>query len=108
LEELFFVLFFDEPFFEDDFDPPFLEEPFLEEPFLAARVFAAFFAEADRSADEREAEALPPFFPPFFEGPLFVFFPRPEPPGFLPPLDDAFTVAHARFSASPSETPRFS
>jgi hypothetical protein len=50
---------------------------------------------------------LPPFFPPLRDEALLVFFPRPE-PLFLPPLSDLFTVAHARFSASFFETPRFS
>ncbi|MBA2242170.1 MAG: hypothetical protein H0W04_04690 [Chthoniobacterales bacterium] len=39
---------------------------------------------------------------------LVLFFPRPEPPGFLPPLSCAFTVLQARSSASFFETPRFS
>ena len=47
-------------------------------------VAAAFLADADFAAFEREAEASPPFFPPFLEGAVLVFFPLPE-PDFLPP-----------------------
>lgn len=36
-----------------------------------ARVRAAFFADAERSAEVREADACPPLWPPFFDGPLF-------------------------------------
>src|SRR5689334_1328950 len=35
-------------------------------------------------------------------------FPRPDPPDLLPPPVCLFTVAHARRSASPRPTPRFS
>src|SRR5205085_9125996 len=86
--------------------------PFLAPPFLAARVFAAFFAEADLAAAGRAAEALPPrgppILPPFFAGALLTFLPRPEPPGCLPPPVISLTVAHARRSASSSCTPRSS
>jgi hypothetical protein len=71
------------------------------------RVEAAFRADAERDDFEREAEARPPFLPPFREELRFDFFPRPE-PLFLPPPVSLFTVAHARLSASPRETPRFS
>ena len=71
------------------------------------RVEAAFRADAEREDFEREAEARPPFFPPFREELRFDFLPRPE-PLFLPPPVSLFTVAHARLSASRRETPRFS
>jgi hypothetical protein len=71
------------------------------------RVAAAFRADADRAALGREADARPPFFPPFREGARFGFFPRPE-PLFLPPPDSLFSVAHARRSASLRGTPRSS
>jgi hypothetical protein len=71
------------------------------------RVEAAFRADAEREDFEREAEARPPFLPPFREELRFDFFPRPD-PLFLPPPVSLFTVAHARLSASPRETPRFS
>jgi hypothetical protein len=133
-----FVLFEAGPYLLDFFDPPFFEALFLAPPFFAllflealflelvffvldffalffdaalpallARVLAAFFADADLAAADREAEAFPPFFPPFFAGALLVFLPRPDPLFFPPPLI-LFTVAQARRSASPSETPRFS
>ncbi|HEY3897444.1 MAG TPA: hypothetical protein VGM54_02465 [Chthoniobacter sp.] len=53
------------------------------------------------------AVASPPFRPPFFAEALLLFFPRPDPLFFPPPLD-LFTVAHARFSASFFDVPRFS
>src|SRR5215813_13795312 len=71
------------------------------------RVWAAFFAEAERSANERAAEAAPPLWPPFFAGAVLIFLPRPD-PLFLPPPVILFTVAQARRSASSSGTPRFS
>ena len=71
------------------------------------RVEAAFRAAAERDDFEREAEARPPFLPPFREELRFAFLPRPE-PLFLPPPVSLFTVAHARRAASPRETPRFS
>ena len=71
------------------------------------RVAAAFFAERERAAAERDAEARPPFLPPFFDGFLLAFLPRPEPPSLRPPPEMAFSVAQARRSASLSETPRF-
>lgn len=52
-------------------------------------------------------EAFPPLRPPFLAGALFSALPRPMPDFFPPPLD-LLTVAHARRSASPFETPRFS
>jgi len=79
------------------------EEP-LPRRFLVA---AAFRAEAERADFGRDAEARPPFRPPFLDGPLLVFRPRPE-PDFLPPPEIAFSVAHARRSASFFETPRLS
>ena len=63
------------------------EDPFFElffALFLVARVFAAFFADADFAAFDRFAAALPPLRPPFFAGALFTGLPRPE-PLFLPP-----------------------
>ena len=55
---------------------------------------------------EREADALPAFFPPLRDEVLFTFLPRPDPLFFPPPVS-LFTVAQARFSASLLETPRF-
>jgi chromosome partitioning protein len=49
---------------------------------------------------------LPPFLPPLRLDSLLSFFPRPL-PDFFPPPDSLFTVAHARLSASFSDTPRF-
>src|SRR5437667_11957761 len=74
---------------------------------LCARVLAAFFAEALRAAAGRDAEAAPPFRPPFLAGALLTALPLPA-PLFLPPPVISLTVAHARRSASPSDTPRFS
>jgi hypothetical protein len=71
------------------------------------RVEAALRADAEREDFEREAAARPPFLPPLRDELLLVFFPRPE-PLFLPPPVSLFTVAQARRSASPRETPRFS
>jgi hypothetical protein len=59
------------------------------------RVWAAFFAEAERSANERAAEAAPPLWPPFFAGAVLTFLPRPD-PLCLPPPVILFTVAQAR------------
>src|SRR5262249_26963402 len=75
---------------------------------LRLRVRAAFFAEAERSALDREAEAVPPSLPPFFAGALLAVLPRPEPPAFLPPWVMALTVAQARRSASFLDVPRSS
>jgi hypothetical protein len=74
---------------------------------LRARVAAAFFADAERAAAGRAAEAAPPFLPPFLAGALLTGLPRPE-PLCLPPPVLLLTVAQARRSASPSGTPRFS
>ena len=71
------------------------------------RVAAAFFAAADLDDLDRDAEARPPTFPPFREELRLVFLPRPDPLFFPPPVS-LFTVAHARFAASPRETPRSS
>ena len=71
------------------------------------RVDAAFRAELEREDFEREADARPPLRPPFRDELRLVFFPRPEPLFFPPPVS-LFTVAQARRSASPRETPRFS
>jgi hypothetical protein len=71
------------------------------------RVAAPLRAAAEREDFEREAEALPPFFPPRRDEVLVVFLPRPDPLFFPPPVS-LFTVAQARRSASRSETPRFS
>ena len=71
------------------------------------RVAAAFRAEAERDDLVREAAARPPFLPPFRDELRLVFLPRPE-PLFLPPPVSLFTVAQARRSASPVETPRSS
>jgi hypothetical protein len=76
-------------------------------PELRRRVEAALRAEAEREDLEREAEARPPFLPPFLEELRLVFFPRPDPLFFPPPVS-LFTVAQARRSASFRETPRFS
>jgi hypothetical protein len=72
------------------------------------RVAVAFFADALREATGREADAAPPFMPPFFAAGCPVLLPRPDPPGFLPPPSSLLTVAHARASASFFGTPRFS
>jgi hypothetical protein len=40
---------------------------------LRLRVRAAFLAEAERSANERDAAAAPPLRPPFFAGALLIF-----------------------------------
>jgi hypothetical protein len=76
-------------------------------PDLRRRVEAALRAEEEREDLERDAEALPPFFPPFLEELRLVFFPRPEPLFFPPPVS-LFTVAQARRSASFRDAPRFS
>ena len=49
------------------------------------RVWAAFLAEAERSANERAAEAAPPLWPPVFAGAVLLFLPRPEPLCLPPP-----------------------
>src|SRR5262249_33814479 len=69
------------------------------------RVAAAFFAEAERSAAVRDAEAAPPFLPPRLLETCVSALPRPL-PDLLPPPDSLLTVAQARRSASPSGTPR--
>src|SRR5690606_30679190 len=46
---------------------------------LRLRVAAAFFALAERSAADREAEARPPFSPPLWAAGFPVSLPRPEP-----------------------------
>jgi hypothetical protein len=68
-------------------------------------VAAAFRADAERAAFERAAEARPPRRPPFLEELFDVFFPRPEPLFFPPPVS-LLTVAQARRSASSRGTPR--
>jgi hypothetical protein len=69
------------------------------------RVAAAFFADAERSAAERLADAWPPSRPPFRDEAWDSDFPRPDPLFFPPPLS-LLTVAHALRSASSSGTPR--
>jgi hypothetical protein len=59
------------------------------------RVAAAFFAERERAAGGRLAEALPPIRPPFFAETLVSGTPRPE-PLLLPPPVSLLTVAQAR------------
>jgi len=76
-------------------------------PDLRLRLEADFLAEEERDDFEREAEARPPFLPPFRDELRLVFFPRPE-PLFLPPPVSLFTVAQARRPASFRDTPRFS
>jgi hypothetical protein len=78
----------------------------LRPPALRLRVEAAFRAADDRDDFERDAEALPPFLPPFRDELRLVFLPRPDPLFFPPPVS-LFTVAQARRSASRRETPRF-
>ena len=73
----------------------------------ARRVAQPFLAAAERSALGRSADAAPPFRPPLCEAGWPVVLPRPE-PDFLPPPLSLLTVAHARRSASLSDTPRFS
>jgi hypothetical protein len=73
------------------------------------RVEAAFRAAVERDDFERDdfaRDALPPLRPPFREALRVVFFPRPEPLFFPPPVS-LFTVAQARRSASRREIPRF-
>src|SRR5690349_10903250 len=66
---------------------------------LRLRVAAAFFAERERAAAGRLAEALPPrgppMRPPFLAETLVSRTPRPE-PLLLPPPVSLFTVAQAR------------
>jgi hypothetical protein len=69
------------------------------------RVAAAFFADADRSAAGREAEAAPPIRPPFLLDTLLSGTSRPLPDLFPPPVS-LLTVAQARDAASFSGTPR--
>ena len=69
------------------------------------RVDAAFRAAVERDDLERDAAAFPPFRPPFRDELRLVFFPRPDPLFFPPPVS-LFTVAQARRSASRRETPR--
>ena len=80
--------------------------PALHRP-LRLRVAAAFFAEAERAAAERRADAAPPRRPPLRDGSRLTDLPRPE-PLFLPPFVSLLTVAHARRSASRRGVPRFS
>jgi hypothetical protein len=75
-------------------------------PALRLREDAAFRAADERDDFERDAEALPPFLPPFRDELRLVFLPRPDPLFFPPPVS-LFTVAQARRSASRRETPRF-
>src|ERR1043165_304818 len=78
---------------------------------LRLRVAAAFFAERERAAAGRLAEALPPrgppMRPPFLAETLVSRTPRPE-PLLLPPPVSLLTVAQARRSASFFGVPRFS
>jgi len=87
----------------------------LRAPDLAAafrlRVAAAFFADRERAAAGRLADALPPRGPPIrpprFEETLVSGTPRPE-PRWLPPPVSLLIVAQARRSASSLPTPRSS
>jgi hypothetical protein len=72
---------------------------FPDQRFRLARVRAAFRAEADRAATERDADAWPPMRPPFRAGALFNGLPSPDPP-LRPPPVILLTVAQARRSAS--------
>src|SRR5678815_420611 len=72
----------------------------------AFRVAAAFFAEADRVALGRAADAAPPRRPPLRIGEWSSRLPYPLPPGFSPPLWTLLTVAQARRSASSLGRPR--
>src|SRR5690242_13785833 len=72
---------------------------------LRLRVSAAFFAEAERSAALRLADAWPPFLPPLRDDSWVSGTPRPL-PDLLPPPSSLLTVAQARRSASFSGTPR--
>jgi hypothetical protein len=74
---------------------------------LLFRVVTAFFAEAEREAADLDAAALPTNFPPLRDGAVSSGWPRPLLLR-LPPPASLFTVAQARLSASPSETPRCS
>jgi hypothetical protein len=74
---------------------------------LRRRLEVDFRELLDRDDLEREAAARPPFLPPFREELRLVFLPRPDPLFFPPPVS-LFTVAQARRSASPRDTPRFS
>lgn len=51
---------------------------------LLARVRAAFRADAERDAFDRDADARPPIFPPLRYGDRFSGLPRPD-PLFSPP-----------------------
>lgn len=77
-------------------------------PFAFFLVAAALSADAERSQTGREADASPPRTPPRCAAEFPVVFPRPEPPGFLPPPSSLLTVAQARRAASSAGTPRFS
>ena len=107
----------EEDFLVDDFFEEDLDADFLVEDFFAADLREVFFAEAFLVEDFLAED--------FFEGDFFevdlpdededfdfVDFFAPEPlrplPDFLPPPDCLFTVAQARRSASPFETPRSS
>src|ERR1700709_1677989 len=69
------------------------------------RVRAAFLPALTRVACDCDE---PPMRPPLREELLSSVFPRPDPPGFLPPWLVLFTVAQARRSASFFDVPRFS
>ena len=79
---------------------------------LRLRVAAAFFAERDRAAAGRLADALPPrgppILPPRFDETLVSLTPRPEPLLLPPPVSLFTVVAQARRSASCLPTPRCS
>jgi hypothetical protein len=64
-------------------------------------------AEAERSTAVREANAAPPFWPPFLDEAWDSGLPWPE-PLFSPPQLSLLTVGEARRSASFSATPRSS
>jgi hypothetical protein len=92
---------------EDRFRAVEVDDRFRDPPALRLRVAAALRADADRADFERDAEARPPARPPFRDELLLVFFPRPAPLFFPPPVS-LFTVAQARRSASSRPTPRSS
>src|SRR5215831_11166486 len=71
------------------------------------RVRAAFFAEAERAAAGRAADALPPNLPPLRAEACVSGTPRPL-PDLLPPPVSLLTVAQARRFASFAGTPRLS
>jgi len=84
----------------------FLREDFLEARFLAdflpaffvVDFFLALFFWADFFFADFFALAAPPIRPPFLEGDVSFFLPRPEPES-LPPPSCLLTVAQARFLA---------